>query len=306
MSISIMARVFWTKYENVFYVEKGKRKINVSEPAAKVTMLAIADSADDFGENSHNSFDTLADKTGLKRRSVIRVARALIAHEYLSVTGLSNYGTNDFKVNLDKLGELPKRRARTGRPKSGDTVSLLSQGIYESSDMESKSGDSESQSSDRMSPDSALSVFKPLKDLTPEKTAEKRPLGTRRTDAKKKGDAIDWLLGSSEDIERQRLIVDMQHRFERASRINPPWENHIEGWPDFLTFLLEQDKQGMSIEAWYKWYLSDEFRRKSNVWIKPDSIKKIWLQAFPEQPTAPEVTLSPFELMLRKKQQASV
>lgn len=300
MSISIMARVFWTRYESVSYLEKGKRQINVSEPAAKVTMLAIADSADDFGENSLNSLDTLSIKTGLQRRSVIRVARALVAQGYLFVEGLSIYGTNNFKINMDKLGELPKRRAKTGRPKSSDSMSLLLQGIHESGDMKSKSGDSMTQSGDIESPDSSLSIPNTLKDLTAEKS-KKRPLGTSAAPSKKRGGPLDWLMGSPEDMQRQKTLLDMQHRFERASRINPPWENNIEGWPEFLNFLLEQDAQGRTIEMFYKWYLSDDFRRKSNVWIKPELIRRIWLQAFPEQAPAPQVDLSPFEKMLKVK-----
>jgi hypothetical protein len=105
----------------------------------------MADSADDFGENSYNSLETLALKSSLKRRSVPRVIRALEQNNYCTYKGLSVYGTSDWNLNLEKLGSPPKRRAKTGRPKK-------------SSDSERESSDSERESSDSESPDPSLSV----------------------------------------------------------------------------------------------------------------------------------------------------
>jgi hypothetical protein len=161
MSVSILGRVFYTPYQGLTYQEKNGRTVTIAEVSAKATMLAIADSSDDFGENSYNSFETLATKTGLERRSVIRVVRALIAQGYIEFTGMSVYGTNTFKILQDKLGLLPERRARVGRPKSekvktGDSVT--------------KTGDSVTKTGDSESPDPSLSVLDPKDGAQPAPT----------------------------------------------------------------------------------------------------------------------------------------
>ncbi len=102
MSVTIMARVLWTTIPKLQLSDKNKR--SCESISAKLTMLAIADSADDYGKNSCDSFGTLAIKSGLERRSVIRVIQALIFNEYISLSGISRYGTNNYSINLDKLG----------------------------------------------------------------------------------------------------------------------------------------------------------------------------------------------------------
>lgn len=142
MSAIITGRVFWTDFSELSYKNKNGKKIVVKETTAKIVMLAIADSADDFGENSYQSFETIAKKTSIQRRSVMRVVRALVAHHYLKIAGISKYGTNTFSIENTKLGDAPRRRARIGRPKNGDS--------------ESKIGDSESETGDSESPDPSL------------------------------------------------------------------------------------------------------------------------------------------------------
>jgi len=144
MSVTVMARVFWTDIPSFSYESKKGKRIGVDNKSAKLTLLAIADNADDFGENSWQSFDTLAQKTGLERRSVIRVIHALIKNDYCKLNGITRYGTNDYAVNLSKLGNPPVKRARTGRPKSSDSGT--------------ESSDSGTESSDSQSPESSLSV----------------------------------------------------------------------------------------------------------------------------------------------------
>jgi hypothetical protein len=146
MSISIMSKVFYTDIPCLSYVESNKKtKMTVGATTAKFVLLAIADSADDYGENSYNGYERLGAKTSLQRRSVMRAVKALIANKYLMCIGTTDYGTKNFKIVLDKLGEPPTARARIGRPKEiGDSDAII--------------GDSDAIIGDSGSTDSSLSV----------------------------------------------------------------------------------------------------------------------------------------------------
>ena len=158
MSVTVSSRVFWTEFEDLKFEQKGKL-LTVGKPSAKLVLLAIADNADDFGENSWQSFETLAKKASIERRSVMRVVKALIANKYISINGITRYGTNDYKINLAKLGHAPQARERTGRPKSGDSGA-------ESGDRNAKSGDSGAESGDLRSPESSFNRKKTIDMLT--------------------------------------------------------------------------------------------------------------------------------------------
>jgi hypothetical protein len=159
MSVTAMSRTFWTEFPELSYINKKGKQIVIKNSTAKIVLLAIADNADDFGENSYQSFETLATKSSIDRRSVMRVVRALVNHGVLEVAGVSAYGTNNYTVCLDKLGHPPKKRAKTGRPKSGDVESLAEKSgdvVTESGDSEEKSGDSGTESDDLKSPESSF------------------------------------------------------------------------------------------------------------------------------------------------------
>lgn len=151
MSVTVLSRVFWTEFEDLKFDQKGE-VVTVGKPAAKLVLLAIADNADDFGENSWQSFETLAKKASIQRRAAMRVVKALIVNNYLSINGVTRYGTNDYKINLAKLGHAPQARERTGRPKSGDSEAKYGK----SGDPKTKSGDPEAKSDDTQSSESSF------------------------------------------------------------------------------------------------------------------------------------------------------
>ena len=125
MSIAIMSKVFYTDIPNLSYKESNK-ELTVSATTAKFVLLAIADSSDDFGENSYNGYERLGQKTSLQRRSVMRAIKALTDNGYLSCLGKTSYGTKSFKIALDKLGEPPTARTKVGRPKEiGDSEAII-------------------------------------------------------------------------------------------------------------------------------------------------------------------------------------
>lgn len=149
MSVTATSRIFWTKIDNLPYVDKNGKQVTVSGATCKLVLLAIGDVADDFGENSYQSFDTLASKSSIERRSVMRAVRALITNGFLRVEGLSRYGTNNYSIPLDKLGSPPEKRAKNGRPKTSDPDAI-------SGDFGAESGDCSAESDDLPSPDTSV------------------------------------------------------------------------------------------------------------------------------------------------------
>jgi len=137
MSLTLMSRVFYTDFPVLRAHAGNGRKYAVSPSSANSVLLAMADNADDFGDHSYNSMETLALKTSLKLRSIPRIIRALQQNQYCTYKGVSIYGTSEYSLNLDKLSYPPKRRPKTGRPKSSDSDN-------KSSDSDNKSSDSES------------------------------------------------------------------------------------------------------------------------------------------------------------------
>jgi hypothetical protein len=144
MSAIVTGRVFWTMFPELSYTDTKKKKVAIKESTAKIVLLAIADSADDFGENSWQSFETIASKSSIERRSVIRVTRALIENNYLKTAGITKYGTNNFSINLNLLGYPPVKRAKAGRPKASDSDAFTSDSIAETSDPDAFTSDSQS------------------------------------------------------------------------------------------------------------------------------------------------------------------
>ena len=187
MSIAIMSKVFYTDIPDLSYTEnKSGKIITVGATTAKFVLLAIADSADDFGENSYNGYERLGAKTSLQRRSVMRSIKALIANGYLVHIGTSNYGTNNFKIVFDKLGEIPTSRAKIGRPSENNI-----------GDSEANIGDSEANIGDYGATDSSLSV--------PNHPIENNLQENLQSPAKKNGDQMnkeEYLESTRKALER--------------------------------------------------------------------------------------------------------
>jgi len=175
-----------------------------------------------------------------------------------------------------------------------------------SGDSESESSDSESESSDLESPDPLLTVPKTLKDSQAVSSKKnKRILGSEAAPKTKKGDALDWLLQSGDQLAHQKAIQELQQRFERASGLNPKWDSVKDGWLDFTGFLLEKDALGETIEKFYTWFNQDKFRKDNNLWMKPERYKFWWGQAFPpakvETSIKVKVEPTPFELAVLRR-----
>ncbi len=85
------------------------------EPTELLVYLAIADHVDDDGEGCFASYDKLALKTNLTRRTVIRACQKLEETGILVHEGMHpRYGTNVWNINKDKLPlKKPARKKAT-------------------------------------------------------------------------------------------------------------------------------------------------------------------------------------------------
>ena len=120
MSIKVMSMVFQTKIPEIKY-RAGIRTVSLPESTAKIVLLAIADSANDEGKESWNSVSTLARKTGLSERSIERITHALMDAGVLLYTGETEYGTNNWSINLDSLSDaFITKRARGNKGRHRD------------------------------------------------------------------------------------------------------------------------------------------------------------------------------------------
>lgn len=100
MSIRLMTQIFEYPMPDL---TTGKNK-TVSASTSTFILLALADHANDEGENAYPSLDLLVRKTKLTRQTVISALQALEASGYINKIGRSRKGTSEYKINADLLG----------------------------------------------------------------------------------------------------------------------------------------------------------------------------------------------------------
>ena len=108
MSVIIMSRVFYTNFGLLEYKRKNGKIGKVNKVNSKIVMLVLADAANDDGKNSWQAVETIAGKSSLDWRTVTRTLIALRQNGYIWVDGKSEYDTNNYSINLDKIEEIPK------------------------------------------------------------------------------------------------------------------------------------------------------------------------------------------------------
>lgn len=272
MSVTVLSRVFWTEFRDLEY-QQSKKVVKVGKPVAKLVMLAIADNADDFGENSWQSFETISKKASVERRSVIRIVKGLIEAGYLSINGQSRYGTNDYKITLGKLGHAPTARDRVGRPKTSDTDTTNLQKI----------GDSVTETSDPVTETSGSG--------SPESSFKHPVIKSKGHISEETKKAIlanpAWAIAAGVEYvpdPEQVALQTIRTSWDTLMRTNTTWDR----WENFDKWLLAQERAGKPAETFCKWFASDKFRRNSVGMWTPNgkaqgefSFKAIYPQAFP-------------------------
>lgn len=260
MSAIITGKVFWTPFKELSYQDKAGKTIKIKETTAKIVMLAIADSADDYGENSWQSFETIAQKASIERRSVIRVVRALLEHKYLTIAGITQYGTNNFGVNKDLLGCPPAKRAKNGRPKTSDSEAFTSDPETQTSDSQVKTGDPQSPDPSLIPPPSSL----------------------------KRGDLVDGYLEllNSPGIKRAARIDTILSYLGGKLKIN----TETKRWKDFAKFADDrQQVHHEPLDIFVSWLISQK-NFDIQFW-PPSKMQEMWPRAFllEAQPNTPQI-----------------
>lgn len=96
MSVKIMSAIFETEFRDLVD-EKG----NTTKAAtAKLVLLAMADHANDEGEGTYPSVETLARKTALSHQTIRNTWDALRYNGIISLAGSSKYKTNNHTINM--------------------------------------------------------------------------------------------------------------------------------------------------------------------------------------------------------------
>lgn len=75
-----------------------------SDSACKFVLLALADTANDYGEGAYPGVRRLCKKTSLSTQTVCNALNALRHNEYTHLEGKSKLETNSYKINVNKLG----------------------------------------------------------------------------------------------------------------------------------------------------------------------------------------------------------
>lgn len=115
MSIKLMTAIWYTEFIDLPTGEKhsdNKDKF-VRATSAKITLLAIADQANDEGESAYPGYTRLELKTGLSRQGVADVIKALRYNGIVSTSEIpSKLNTNNYKINLSCFPRLHNENDR--------------------------------------------------------------------------------------------------------------------------------------------------------------------------------------------------
>ncbi|MBA4384768.1 MAG: hypothetical protein C0410_08535 [Anaerolinea sp.] len=77
----------------------------------KIVCLCLADYANDQGNNIFPKNQTIAEKTGLNKRTVQKALRELEEINIINQVGYSKYGTKKYQINLEHLSNLSSGRS---------------------------------------------------------------------------------------------------------------------------------------------------------------------------------------------------
>jgi len=115
MSVKVMSMVYAAHFHDITFIHKGKKKttgeeyekaIRVLNSNLKSVCLALADHANDEGEGTYPSIETLESKTELSNKTVIHCLKAMKQEEIISYVGRSKWNTGNYTVNKAKIAEM--------------------------------------------------------------------------------------------------------------------------------------------------------------------------------------------------------
>jgi hypothetical protein len=97
MSVKLMSAIFETEFRDL---QDGAGN-NTKASTAKLVLLAMADHANDEGEGTYPSVETLSRKTALSSQTIRNTWDALRYNGVISLTGTSKYLTNNHTINTE-------------------------------------------------------------------------------------------------------------------------------------------------------------------------------------------------------------
>lgn len=123
MSVLLIGALKNHKFEGYAIKENGKGSKKgsylkteagelVTLSTCKSVLVWYCDVANDDGIGAYPGIRALCDYTLLSTGAVTNAVNALVFHEYLIPDGKSQWGSNNYRINVEKLGVLP---GRTGR-----------------------------------------------------------------------------------------------------------------------------------------------------------------------------------------------
>lgn len=271
----------WVKLSTAF----KKKLAEVDESALKV-WLFIALSVNSETQEAHPGIRTIAAGTGLDKETVVNAIKRLEETynllnvqrrgvkkvnlyrpiEYVSA-GQAAPSVRNFRTDGTEKDSKSVRKFRTDLPENDESVRIEDESVRIKS-VPNKSN-------------------KIKTTLSPE---------TQRAVQSSPGWAI---LAGAEYVPdpEQAALEKVRETFDRILRINAPWER----WSDFDKWLLKQERAGMPVEKFCKWFISNDFRKTSVGMWTPNgkgkqgeyAYKTVYPQAFPAPSEKPAQTPIP-------------
>lgn len=131
MSVKVMSMVYAAHFHDITFTRKAKKRqtgevyektVRVLNSNLKTVCVALADHANDEGEGSYPSVETLESKTELSNVTVVACLKAMKQEGIISYAGRSKWNTGNYTVNKSKLEEMATwERQKRRDPKSEAT-----------------------------------------------------------------------------------------------------------------------------------------------------------------------------------------
>jgi hypothetical protein len=107
MSVKLMATIFMADIQDLIYHKDGEDR-RAKASTVKLMLLAYADHANDDGEAAYPGYTRLERKTALSRQGISDTLEAITQNNFMTLTGVSNKGTNSYQMNIELLESLVK------------------------------------------------------------------------------------------------------------------------------------------------------------------------------------------------------
>ena len=195
----------------------------------------------------------------------------------------------EWRRNLDEAGYITCKQEQYGQkiiihnwtnPRAYSGEVLNKQGYKKTAPQK------EAQGSPQGSPQGSIKVVTPTySSINQESLSERKQKAEERkaTQRANKKDPFDFLIENGKEI---KTINDMRVRVEAATGLglSREWDKTRSPWNGYEKTLIKREAEtGQTIEQFMEWYNSDDFRKKSDIWLNPDKIELMWGKAFTDQ-----------------------